>query len=170
MASKEHQDIADRIVGHAINVAFAEPFTLHLEEDELREPVQRAGIDIVRLIAPTTDDARLPKVLADASGFVYYVSIAGITGTKSPSFDAVTTALARLRRHTELPVTVGFGIKTAEQAAEVARIADAAAVGSAIVQRVAEHLDEDGRPRESLVDAVLGFVGELAAGVRNRGR
>jgi tryptophan synthase alpha chain len=136
------------------------------EEAELRDPVQRAGIDIVRLIAPTTDDARLGPVLADASGFVYYVSIAGITGTRSPTLASVEAAAARLRRTTELPVAIGFGIKTAEQAAEVARVADAVVVGSAIVQTIADHLDDSGRARDGLVEAVLGFVGELAAGVR----
>lgn len=138
------------------------------EEDELRAPVQAAGIDIVRLIAPTTDDARLPKVLEHASGFVYYVSIAGITGTKSPTLDSIEAAAARLKRFTDLPMAVGFGIRTADMARDVASIADAAVVGSAIVERVTANLDDDGKPKAGLVDDVLGFVRELADGVRSK--
>jgi len=140
------------------------------EEAELREPAQAVGLDLVRLIAPTTDDARLPKVLADASGFVYYVSITGITGTASPSVDSVGAALARLRRQTALPVAVGFGINTPAQAAEIAGVADAAVVGSALVRRIAANLDAEGRARPGLVDDVLGFVRELADGVRSAQR
>ena len=137
------------------------------EEDvELCIPALETGLDFIRLAAPTTDDARLPAVLARSSGFVYYVAITGITGTKSAAADSVAAAVARLRRHTDLPLAVGFGIKTAEQAAAVARIADAAVVGSALVQRLAAHLDASGRAAPRLVDAVLGDVEALAAGVR----
>lgn len=137
------------------------------EEDELRRPVQAAGIDIVRLIAPTTDDARLPKVLEHASGFIYYVSIAGITGTRSPTIASVQAAAARLKRHTDLPLAVGFGIRTAEMAGQVAKTAAAAVVGSALVERVAANLDADGRAMPGLVDDVLSLVRELSDGVRN---
>src|SRR5207244_108373 len=98
------------------------------EAAELCLPALAAGIDFIRLTAPTTDEARLPTVLERASGFVYYVSISGITGTKSASAEDVAVAVARLRRHTDLPLAVGFGIKTPAQAAAVARIADAAVV------------------------------------------
>jgi tryptophan synthase alpha chain len=140
------------------------------EDDELCTPSLEAGIDFIRLTAPTTDDARLPVVLDRASGFVYYVSIAGITGTKSAAISDIETAVARLRRHTTLPLAVGFGIRTPDQAASVARIADAAVVGTALVQRVAANLDGAGRAGPGLVDAVLADVGALAAGVRGAAR
>ena len=136
------------------------------EDEELCIPALKAGVNFVRLATPTSDDARLPVVLQNTSGFVYYVSVAGITGAASASDAAVAEAVARLKRHTDLPVAVGFGIKTPEQAAAVARVADAAVVGSAIVSRVAANLGEDGVPTPGLVPDVLGFVRELAAGVR----
>jgi tryptophan synthase alpha chain len=135
-------------------------------DDELCLPALEAGLDFIRLATPTTDDRRLPAVLAHTAGFIYYVSIAGTTGTKSASADAVASAVARLRRHSTLPVTVGFGIRTPEQAAAIARVADAAAVGSALVQRLAENLDRDGKALPGLVEAVLDDVRALAAGVR----
>jgi tryptophan synthase alpha chain len=135
-------------------------------DDELCLPALAAGLDFIRLATPTTDDRRLPAVLAHTAGFIYYVSIAGITGTKSADADAVASAVARLRRHSRLPIAVGFGIRTPEQAAEVARAADAVVVGSALVQRVAEHLDSTGAAQPSLVDAVLGDVRALARAVR----
>jgi tryptophan synthase alpha chain len=136
------------------------------EEEELRGPVQAAGIDIVRLIAPTTDDARLPKVLEHASGFIYYVSITGITGTATPSLDSIEAAATRLRQHTDLPLAVGFGIRTPEMVGDIAKVANAAVVGSAIVERVAANLDESGKAKPGLVEDVLGFVQGLANGVR----
>jgi tryptophan synthase alpha chain len=136
------------------------------EDEELCVPALKAGVNFVRLATPTSDDARLPAVLKNTSGFVYYVSVAGITGAASASDAAVAEAVARLKRHTDLPVAVGFGIKTPEQAAAVARVADAAVVGSAIVSRVAANLGEDGVAQPGLVADVLGFVRELAAGVR----
>jgi tryptophan synthase alpha chain len=139
-------------------------------DDELCLPARQAGIDFIRLATPTTDDRRLPKVLANTAGFIYYVAIAGITGTKSAASDSVTTAVARLKRHTALPVAVGFGIRTPAQAQEVARIADAAVVGSALVERVAASLDEKGKAKPELVDAVLGDVRALAEGVRQARR
>ena len=136
-------------------------------DEELCLPAQQAGIDFVRLATPTTDDRRLPKVLAHASGFVYYVSIAGITGTTSAAADTVAEAVTRLKRHTALPIAVGFGIRTPAQAQEVARIADAAVVGSALVERVASALDDGGKATPALIDGVLSEVRALARGVRD---
>ncbi|SMH55422.1 tryptophan synthase subunit alpha [Azospirillum agricola] len=136
------------------------------EDDELCIPALKAGVSFVRLTTPTTDDQRLPAVLTNNSGFIYYVSIAGITGTASAANTAVDAAVARLKRHTALPVAVGFGIKTPEQAAEIARVADAAVVGSAIVTRLADGLDADGKVKPGTIEDVLGFVRELADGVR----
>ena len=139
------------------------------EADELRIPARDVGIDLISLTAPTTDDDRLPVVLEHASGFVYYVSITGITGTASAARADVATAVERIRRHTDLPVAVGFGIKTPEQASEMASVADAAVVGSALVDRVAKHVDENGSGGPDLVDDVLSFVTELSDGVRGGG-
>ena len=135
-------------------------------DEELCVPAQRSGIDFIRLATPTTDDRRLPKVLDHASGFVYYVSVAGITGTTSAAADTVAEAVTRLKRHTALPVAVGFGIRTPAQAQEVARIADAAVVGSALVERVAAALDGAGKPLPDLAQSVLSAVRALAQGVR----
>ena len=137
------------------------------EEDvELCLPTLEAGLHWIRLATPTTDDKRLPAVLSNTSGFVYYVSIMGITGTRSASGAAVREAVTRLKRHTDLPVAVGFGIKTPEQAAEIAAVADAAIVGSAVIERLKAGLDEAGRAKPGLVEDVLGFVRALAEGVR----
>ena len=125
------------------------------------------GLDTVMLTAPTTDDKRLPAVLEYSSGFVYFVSVLGITGTKSASEDSVRSHVERIKRHTKLPVGVGFGIKTPEQAAAVARHADAAVVGSAIVDQVKVALDAEGKPKPDLVAGVLDFVKSLADGVRS---
>lgn len=132
------------------------------ESAELLPYCRANGIDFISLTTPTSDDARLPVVLREASGFVYYVSIAGITGTASASENAIADAVARLRAHTPLPVCVGFGIKTPEQAAEVARIADGAVVGSAIVQAA-----QDAKAKgEDPVAAVMALVARLAEGVK----
>jgi tryptophan synthase alpha chain len=136
------------------------------EDRELCEPALAAGVNFIRLTTPTTDDARLPAVLANTSGFVYYVSVTGITGAASASSTAIDEAVTRLRRHTDLPLAVGFGISTPEAAAAVARVADAAVVGSAIVRKIETGLDGDGKPGATLVADVLGFVGTLAQGVR----
>ena len=136
------------------------------EEDELCEPARAAGLDFIQLVAPTTGDARLPKVLARASGFVYYVSITGITGTRSADASDVAGAIRRIRRHTQLPIAVGFGIKTPAQAAAIARSADAAVVGSALVSAVAGGLDRKGKAKKGLAGRVLGLVKSLARGVR----
>jgi len=132
------------------------------EDSELCLPALQAGLNFIRLATPTTDDKRLPAVLRNTSGFVYYVSIAGITGTRSAATTDIATAVARLKRHTSLPVAVGFGIKTADQAAAVARDADAAVVGSALVQKIADNLTDASAAKE----AVLALVRDLAAGVR----
>src|SRR5579863_8163926 len=136
------------------------------EDNELCLPAKAAGIDFIRLATPTTDDARLPAVLAHSAGFIYYVSIAGITGTKSAEAGDVADAVARIRRHSALPVAVGFGIRTPAQAAGVARIADAAVIGSALVQRIADHLDATGEPSADLIATVLADVKALAGSVR----
>jgi len=136
------------------------------EDAELCLPALAAGMHFVRLATPTTDDQRLPAVLAHTSGFLYYVSIAGITGTASATEAAIEAAVARLKRHTDLPVAVGFGIKTPAQAAAVARVADAAVVGSALVERVAANLDDAGKAKPGLVEDVLALVRELSGGVR----
>jgi tryptophan synthase alpha chain len=136
------------------------------EEAELAEPATKAGLDLVRLATPTSDEHRLPAIVKQASGFVYYVAIAGITGTRSAESGAVREAVARLRRFTKLPVAVGFGIRTPEQAAEIARVADAAVVGSALVDRLAQNLDRAGKAKPELVDAVLGDISALAKGIR----
>jgi tryptophan synthase alpha chain len=133
------------------------------EEDEiLRAPATVQGLDVIRLATPTTDDARLPVILNGAQGFLYYVSVAGVTGTKSFSGEDVKRALARIKLHAQIPVAVGFGIRTPDQAAEIARFADGAVVGSAIVSRIAE-LAAVGR--KDLVDEVVQFCATLARSV-----
>ena len=136
------------------------------EDAELAGPARAAGLDLVRLATPTSDEARLPAVVNHASGFIYYVAIAGITGTRSADAAAVRAAIERLRKFTKLPVAAGFGIKTPAQAADVAKAADAAAIGTVIVDRLALNLDPDGRAKPGLVDAVLADIRALAAGVR----
>ncbi len=136
------------------------------EDTELRVPATQAGLHCIRLATPTTDDARLPVVLANTGGFVYYVSIVGITGTKSAASGEVTEAVSRLRRHTDLPVAVGFGIRTPQQAGGVAAVADAAVVGSALVDTIAAGLDGQGKASPGLVEDVLAFVSKMSKGVR----
>jgi len=136
------------------------------EDSELCVPALEAGLNFIRLATPTTDDARLPVVLHNTSGFVYYVSVLGITGTKSARHDQVHEAVKRLQRHTDLPVAVGFGIKTADDVREITKSAAAAVVGSAIVARIANGLDSSGRPVAGLADTVLDFVRGLAAGLK----
>lgn len=136
------------------------------EDGQLREPAEKAGIAVIRLATPTTDADRLPRVLDGASGFVYYVSVAGVTGAKSAASAQIGEAVARLRAASELPVAVGFGIRSREQAGEIAAVADAAVVGSAIVAEIAARLDRAGAPEPGLVDAVTAFVQDLSDGVR----
>jgi tryptophan synthase alpha chain len=137
------------------------------EEGELCLPALKAGINFIYLTAPTTDDARLPRVVEHASGFVYFVSITGITGTKSAEATDVACHVQRIQKYTELPVAVGFGIRTPAQAAGIARVADAAVVGSALVDRITANLDDDGKAKSGLVSDVLGLVSDLAKGVRD---
>lgn len=132
------------------------------EDDELCLPAIKAGLNFIRLATPTTDDARLPAVLANTSGFLYYVSIAGITGAAAPDAGAVGAAVARIKKQCKIPVGVGFGIRDGKRAAEIARVADAAVVGSALVERVAEALDTGRDPAQHLLD----LVRELGDAVR----
>ena len=136
------------------------------EADELAGPAKLHALDVIRLIAPTTDDARLPKVLEGTSGFLYQVAITGITGTRSAAAADLAGNVARTRRRTALPIAIGFGIKTPEQAAEAVRIADAAVVASALIETLAANLDADGRATPALTGAVLGQVAALATAVR----
>lgn len=135
------------------------------EDEELCLPALAAGISFIRLITPTTDDRRLPTVLGNSSGFVYYVSMTGITGADLKNHAAVGEAVRRIKSHTSLPVVVGFGIKTAEDAALMGRGADGVAVGTALCNAVASSL-VDGRAGAGTVDAVRGLVASLAEGVR----
>ena len=140
------------------------------EDEELCLPALKAGLSFIRLATPTTDDRRLPAVLANTSGFVYYVSITGITGTAAPDNDAVAAAVRRIKRHTSLPVAVGFGVKTAAQARAIAQAADAIVVGSALVDRLKATLDQKNRATNSTIKAVSELVAELAEGVRSTER
>jgi tryptophan synthase alpha chain len=137
------------------------------EEDvELCLPAMNAGLNFIRLATPTTDDKRLPAVLANTSGFVYYVSITGITGSASANTAVVGEAVARIKRHTKLPVCVGFGIRTPEAARGIAQHADGAVVGTALVEALAASLDAQGCATSRTVDAVADLVAALAQGVR----
>jgi len=135
------------------------------EDEELCIPALEAGVNFIRLATPTTDDVRLPVVLNNTSGFVYYVSITGITGTKKIVTNVVSEAVERIKRHTDIPIAVGFGIKTAEEVREIVKTADAAVVGTAIVEKVRTGM-ENGLSGDTLVQFVLAFVSELAGGVR----
>jgi tryptophan synthase alpha chain len=137
------------------------------EDDELCLPALQAGLAFIRLATPTTDDKRLPAVLANTAGFVYYVSITGITGAATPDFGKVSAAVERIKRHTPLPVVVGFGVKSGEHAAAIARSADGVAVGSALVNAVQVSLDAEGRATAKTIASVTRLVQDLAAGVRS---
>ena len=137
------------------------------EDDELCHPAMTAGLHWIRLVTPTTDDRRMPTVLKNTSGFVYYVSIAGITGTRSASADVIRSAVRRLSQHTDLPVAVGFGIQTPEQVGEVVNDADAAVVGSALVREIEGNLDGQGNATQGLVNQVLERVQKLSAVLRS---
>ena len=136
------------------------------EDEELCLPALRAGLNFIRLSTPTTDDKRLPAVLANTSGFVYYVSITGITGAAAPDVSKVAEAVARIKRHTHLPVAVGFGVRTAKQARAIAAGAEGVVVGSALVNAIKDSLDKKGKATARTVKAVTGLVAELAGGVR----
>ena len=136
------------------------------EDTELCIPAMKAGLNFIRLATPTTDDKRLPAVLANTSGFVYYVSITGITGSASAATSDVASAVARIKRHTKLPVCVGFGIRTPEAARDIAQAANGAVVGSALIDVLRETLDANGKATAKTVPAVADFVSSLAQGVR----
>ena len=137
------------------------------EDEQLCLPALAKGLNFIRLATPTTDDARLPAVLANTSGFVYYVAITGITGARGAAAETTAVAVSRIKSQTDLPVAVGFGIRTPGDAAAVARVADAAVVGTALVERLAANLDERGAARPGLVEDVLSLVRDLAQGVRH---
>jgi len=137
------------------------------EDEELCLPTLKAGLNFIRLATPTTDDKRLPVVLSNTSGFVYYVSITGITGAAAPDAGKVSAAVARIKRHTKLPVAVGFGVRTAEQARAIAENADGVVVGSALVDALRASLDKDGKAGPEAVKAVTSLVSALADGVRS---
>jgi tryptophan synthase alpha chain len=136
------------------------------EDEELCLPALKAGVNFIRLATPTTDDKRLPAVLANTSGFVYYVSITGITGAATPDPAKVAAAVGRIKRHTSLPVAVGFGVRSAEQAAVIASCADGVVVGSALVNALKGSLDREEKPTAKTVTVVINLVAELARGVR----
>src|SRR5881392_2764437 len=136
------------------------------EDEELCLPALKAGVNFIRLATPTTDDKRLPAVLANTSGFVYYVSITGITGSASANAATVGEAVGRIKRHTKLPVCVGFGIRTPEAARGIAQNADGAVVGTALVEALRASLDAEGRATTKTVSAVADLVSSLAQGVR----
>ena len=135
-------------------------------DDELCIPALEASVNFIRLATPTTDDRRLPKVLQNTSGFVYYVSMTGITGSALPDTSKVAAAVQRIKGHTDLPVCVGFGVKTASQARVIGQAADGVVVGTAIVNAVASVLGPDGRKTADPAEAVATLVGSLAQGVR----
>jgi len=136
------------------------------EDAELCLPTMKAGLNFIRLATPTTDEKRLPTVLTNTSGFVYYVSITGITGAAAPDTGKVAAAVARIKRHTKLPVCVGFGVRTAAHARAIAETADGVVVGSALVDAVRHSLGPDGKPISSTIAAVTDLVRALAEGVR----
>ena len=140
------------------------------EDSELCLPAMQAGFNFIRLATPTTDDKRLPVVLTNTSGFVYYVSITGITGAAAPQPDKVAAAVARIKRHTKLSVCVGFGVRGGEQARAIARGADGVVVGSALVDAVRKSLSSGGKPTPATVPAVADLVRALAAGMRDANR
>jgi tryptophan synthase alpha chain len=140
------------------------------EDEELCLPALKASLNFVRLATPTTDDKRLSAVLNNTSGFVYYVSIAGITGAATPDAAKVTAAVKRIKRHTKLPVAVGFGVKNADSARAIAQGADGVVVGSALIETLRQSLDKNGKATSGTVKAVTDLVAALAQGVRSARR
>ena len=132
------------------------------EDDELCDPARTAGLHWIRLVTPTTNKDRLSDVLANSSGFVYYVSIAGITGTQSAAASSIEKAVHQIKAKSDLPVAVGFGIKTRDQVQEIGKIAEGVVVGSAIVNEIEQNLDVYGRPKAELVESVISLVRSLA--------
>jgi tryptophan synthase alpha chain len=138
------------------------------EDAELRPAATAAGLNFIRLATPTTDARRLPAVLADTSGFLYYVSIAGITGTAAPDIASVAAHVGRIKAHTDLPIAVGFGVKTEDKVSALAGIAEGVVVGSAIVGAIAQSLDKQGNATRNTKPQVLGLVERLAAALRHK--
>ena len=139
------------------------------EDEELCLPALKAGLNFIRLATPTTDDKRLPAVLNNTSGFVYYVSITGITGSAAPDAAKVSAAVQRIKKHTKLPVAVGFGVKNAESARAIAAGADGVVVGSALIDALKKTLDAGGKGGPATVKAVADLVADIAKGVRAAG-
>ena len=137
------------------------------EDHELCLPALAADVNFIRLATPTTDDAHAPKVFRNTSGFVYYVSVLGITGTKAPDLKSVAANVKRLKKHTGLPICVGFGVKTAEQARAIAKDADGVVVGSALVSAIEKSLTKTGKPTSKTAKAVHALVSDIARGVRS---
>ena len=137
------------------------------EDAELRPQASEGGLNFIRLATPTTDAKRLPAVLANSSGFVYYVSIAGITGTAAPDIGAVKAHVGRIKAHTDLPVAVGFGVKSEAQVSALGRIAEGVVVGSALVSALAQSLDQNGHATSATKGEVLGLVARLGAALRH---
>jgi len=136
------------------------------EDEELRPAATAGGLNVIRLATPTTDAKRLPAVLANTSGFVYYVSIAGITGTAAPDIASVGAHVRRIKAHTSLPIAVGFGVKTEEQVSELASVAEGVVVGSALVSAIADSLDGDHKATDKTKPQLLGLVERLAMALR----
>lgn len=159
----------DKFLGHAKSAGIDGLIIVDLppeEDDELCLPAMKAGLNFIRLATPTTDDKRLPAVLANTSGFVYYVAITGITGAAAADATAVSAAVARIKRHTQLPVCVGFGIRTPENARAIASHANGAVVGTALVDALKNSLDAEGRATGKTVNAVAELAASLAQGVK----
>ncbi len=131
------------------------------EDEQLRKRAKTSDIDFIRLTTPTSDTKRLPRLVTDASGFIYHVSVAGITGAHTAKQESLRKSLSQIRKHTDLPIAVGFGIKTPEDLLKISKVADAAVVGSAIVQKIA-----DGSDSPHMVENVLGFVRSLSHAVQ----
>lgn len=137
------------------------------EADNLLPHIEAVGLDLIRLVSPTTTDGRLPLVVGQAGGFIYYVAIAGITGTRSATADDLAAAVPRLRAHTALPIAIGFGVRTPAQVSQAARVADAAVVASVLIETLATSLDTDGRATQNTASLVLDQVRDLSNAVRS---
>jgi len=159
-----HKYGVERFIGEAVASGVDGLIVVDLPPEhnaDLCDPAQVAGLDFIRLTTPTTDDKRLPKVLNGSSGFVYYVSVAGVTGAGAATLDHVEQAVTRLRRHTDLPLCIGFGIRTPEHAATIARLAEGVVVGSALIDQIANATND-----QQAVEGVLSLCSALAEGVR----